>query len=63
MGHWITLSSNRAEWGWYGHGLNGHECSCHGHECGMDIDMVTKKSVKRGVDMDLLTIHDSWKSK
>ena len=26
---------------------------------GMDIDMVTKKSVKRGVDLDLLTIHDS----
>ena len=39
----------------------------HGHEVfgkrGMDIDMVTKKSVKRGVGMDLLTIHDSRKSK
>ena len=35
----------------------------HGHEVfgkrGMDIDMVTKKSVKRGVDMDLLTIHEN----
>ena len=28
----------------------------------MDIDMVTKKSVKRGVDMDLLPIRDSRKS-
>ena len=35
MGHWITLSSNRAEWGGYRHGLNGHSWKTwHGHRYG-----------------------------